>query len=189
MARATNASGALQELVRCRIITPYGTIRLKVLPEISDSKSANYVNEPIPGRATPPPTYSHSDPRQIQTELTFIVTQCQDIEDNLMYLRMIKSLVYPGPAQGGAPYKPPPICKLICGKVLGDGDEDGVCVILKSYSYKGQTDVPWDEQTYLPYKFNVSCSWEVVYSCDNLPTNVSIRQMPEPINWTCPPPP
>lgn len=182
MPKATGSDGALQELVKCRIITPYGTIRLKILPEISDSKTANYQNETVAGRSSPVTTYSHSEPRTISSELTFMVTKCQDICDNLTYLRLIESLVYPNDGVGMLPYTPPPVCKFICGKLLGDG---GVCVILKSYSVKFPTDVAWDVETYLPYRFTVSCQWEVVYACRDLPSGNNIRQIT--CNWPCPP--
>jgi hypothetical protein len=44
-----------------------------------------------------------------------------------------------------------------------------LCVVLKQYSVSFPTDVIWDEQTYLPYKFDVDLTWEVVYSNDTLP--------------------
>jgi len=196
MARATTNTGQLQELVKCRIITPFldtdgnpAVIRLKVLPEISDSKAANYYNETIPGRTAPVPTYSHSEVRTINSELKFITTCCNDIYDNISYLRMIQSLVYPGDATAGAPFTPPPVCKFICGQLLG---ATGVCVVLKSYSNKFPTNTAWDTTTYLPYEFSVSCSWEVVYACRDLPTNDMIYKIngtwPAPIDaWNCPP--
>jgi hypothetical protein len=167
MTRATNQYGELQELSKCNITTPYGMIRLKILPEISDSKGANYTNEPITGRTTPLTNYSYSEPRTITMDMTFAITTWQDIEDNLTYLRLLESLVYPGDPRGSAPFTPPPVSKIICGKLLGD---DPLCVILKSVSPKFPTDVPWDLETYLPYNFSVNCQWEVVYACENLPT-------------------
>ena len=195
MGKATKADGSLQELTKCRISTPNGVIRLKILPEITDSKGANYQSEPIIGRTTPVLNYAYSEPRSINTELTFMITTCQDIVDNLTYLRLIESLVYPGDASGGAPYTPPPVSKIVCGKLLGD---NGVCVVLKSYSVRYASDVAWDAATYLPYKFTVSCQWEVVYACKDLPTNCMIRTTggyanPCPsaisIDWICPPGP
>lgn len=182
MAKATNQYGQLQELVKCRIETPFGRIIMKVLPEITDTKAANYTNEPIMGRTTPLLNYSYSEPRTLQTDITFIVTTCQDICDNLTYLRLIESLVYPGDPRGSAPFTPPPICKFICGRLI---DDNGVCVVLRNYSVRFPTDVPWDVETYLPYKFTVGCQWEVVYACRNLPTNRVIRSVT--CTWPCPP--
>lgn len=193
MAKATSADGSLQELAKCRISTPNGDIKLKILPDITDSKGANYQSEPIIGRTSPIFNYSYSEARMINSELTFMVTKCTDINDNIKYLRLIESLVYPGDAAGGAPYTPPPVCKFYCGQLLG---EAGVCVVLKSYNVKFSPDVAWDVETYLPYKFSVSCQWEVVYACSNLPTNSMIRTAGNyykkppsevPINWMCPP--
>lgn len=190
MAKATEASGRLQKLAKCKIITPYQdegetlVIHLRVLPEITDSKAATYQNEPIPGRTTPVPIYSHSDARTINTELTFLVMTCDDIEDNLRYLRTLESLVYPGDPENNAPFTPPPVCKFICGKLLGD---NGVCVILRSYSVRFQGDVAWDVETYCPYKFIVSCQWEVVHNCSSLPTHNMIRKLTK--TWPCPPGP
>jgi hypothetical protein len=56
---------------------------------------------------------------------------------------------------------------------LGD---DGVCAILRSYSVKFPTDQVLDEQTLLPYKFDVSMSWEVVYASSDLPGQDRIRR-------------
>lgn len=191
MAKATEKSGRLQKLAKCKIITPYKhdpddgfavVIELRVLPEITDSKGVTYQNENIPGRASPVPTYGHSDARMISTELTFLIMTCDDIEENLRNLRTLESLAYPGDSSGGSPYTPPPVCKFICGKLLGD---DGVCVVLKNYSVRFQSDVAWDVETYCPYKFTVSCQWEVVYACKNLPTNSKIRQLTK--DWVCPP--
>jgi len=190
MAKATEASGRLQKLAKCKIITPYKRdddpglaveIELRVLPEITDAKGVTYQNEIIPGRASPVPTYGHSDARTISTELTFLIMTCDDIEENLRHLRTLESLAYPGDGTGGAPYAPPAVCKFICGKLLGDG---GVCVVLKSYSVRFQSDVAWDVETYCPYKFTVSCQWEVVYSCKSLPTNTKIRKLE--MDWDCP---
>lgn len=189
MSKATAPDGSLQVLAKCRIITPDDTIYLKILPEITDSKSANYVNETIAGRSSPVTTYSHSEPRMISSDLHFMVTKCQDITDNLRYLRLIESLVYPGDPANKAPYTPPPICKFYCGRLLGDA---GVCVVLKNYSVRYQSDVPWDVETYLPYRFTVTCQWEVVYACANLPTYQTIRQLDhnwpwQAPSWQCPP--
>lgn len=187
MAQATKADGSLQELTKCRIITPFAApddvIRLKILPDLSMSKSSEYQSENIPGRSSPVVTYSHSSAKMITSELHFMTTTCQDIIDNLRYLRLLESLTYPGAAAGGAPFiPPPPVCKFICGKLLGDS---GQCVVLKSWSFRADPSVAWDVETYLPYKFSVSCQWECVYSCANLPTNSMIRGIGA--GWQCPP--
>lgn len=197
--RATEADGRLAILEHCRLTTPYGDVCLRILPEITDSKSATYANEPIIGRTTPMVTYSYSDPRTISTEFIFMITTCSDIEDNLRYKRIIESLVYPGDESANAPYTPPPVSQFKCGQLFArekdpcddeDSAEDGVCVILKNYSIRYPTDVAWDAAdiggntpTYLPYRFSISCSWEVVYACRNLPTSNKIARQTK--SW-CP---
>lgn len=171
MPRGTERSGRLAVLSKCKIITPCGTICLRILPDISDSKGANYAQENAIGRSNPMITFAFSEPRMINTELHFMTTTTDDINDNWRSLSIIKSLVYPGTAtvNGGAPFTPPPVVKFICGDLL-DGP-NGLCLILKNYNTRYPTNVAWDEETYLPYQFSISCSWEVVYACRNLPSN------------------
>jgi len=200
MTRATEKTGRLAIIENCKITTPKGPICLRVLPEITDSKSANYANEAVIGRTTPVVTFGYSEPRTISTELTFIISTCEDIEDNLRYYRIIQSLVYPGPGTCSAPYTPPPVSRFVCGQLFAteadpcDPDkkaEEGVCVILKNYSARFPTDVAWESHeidsetgpTYLPFRFTISCSWEVVYSCQDLPTCIQISRQTK--SW-CP---
>ncbi len=164
--KATTAGGSLQNIESCHITIPeFGSIELNVLPDITDGKSASYNDEVIIGRSFPIKTYSHSENRSISMQLHFIVTEESDIQKNLEYLRAIESAVYPRDGKG-APYSPPPVCNIKCGRLLGD---NAVCVILKSYSVKFPTDVAWDENTYVPYKFDVDTTWEVVYKSSELP--------------------
>ena len=185
MPRGTENSGRLAVLSKCKIITPCGTICLRILPDISDSKAANYTPENAIGRSNPLLTYAYSEPRMITTELHFMTTVTADINDNWRSIRIIQSLVYPGTAtiNGGAPFTPPPVVKFICGNLLSTtatspGQPDGLCLILKSYNIRYPTNVAWDEQTYLPYQFSISCNWEVVYACKNLPSNNCVSGMP-----------
>jgi hypothetical protein len=187
MPRATNQDGSLAYLNYsqsngggdCKIFTPCGNICLKILPDITDSKTAQYVNEPIPGRATPLVSYAYSDPRTVSTDLHFMVTKFGDISENMRNLRIIQSLVYPGASASTAPFTPPPVAKFVCGSLM-DGT-GGLCLILKSYSVRYDPGVAWDPVTYLPYRFTISCSWEVVYSCINLPSNRCIAGQPDNI--------
>lgn len=178
MPRGTNQDGSLAFIAgvdpskACRIITPCGIICLKILPEISDSKAANYTNEPAPGRTTPILTYASSEPRMINTELHFMITTTDDINYNWWALRIIQSLVYPQPPSlnNTAPYLPPPVVRFVCGDLM-DGP-NGLCLVLRSYNVRYPTEVAWEPNTFLPYKFSISCSWEVVYACAKLPSNV-----------------
>lgn len=186
MPRATNIDGSLAYLNYsgigggdCQIITPCGTICLKILPDLTDSKAAQYVNEPIPGRSTPLISYAYSDARTISSDLHFMVTKFNDIQENMRNLRILQSLTYPGGYAKQAPFTPPPVVKFKCGSLL-DGS-DGLCVVLKSYSFRADPTVAWDPVTFLPYRFTVSCSWEVVYACKDLPQNRCIASDPSAV--------
>lgn len=187
MPKATGRYGELQILAKCFIDTPWKRIDLRILPDVTDTKSANYSSEAVTGRTNPVVNYSYSEPRSIQTDIHFMVTQCEDIQRNLEDFRCIKALVYPGTSNGAAPYSPPPVCKFQCGSLLGDFNSEAVCVVLRNYNVRFGTDVPWDVETYLPYRFTISCQWEVVYACSDLPTNNVIRQLTAATDVTCPP--
>lgn len=167
--KATTPDGSLRELEDCWIEVPPSAggkqINMRILPEISDSKSAAYNDEPIIGRSFPLKTYSHSENRSISWTAHFIVCKSADIGRNLEELRMLEACVYPK-NDGISPYEPPPVCKLYCGELLG---MTPLCAVLKSYSVKFPTDVAWDDTGYLPYKFDVDMTWEVVYDSQDLP--------------------
>jgi len=168
MPKATTDSGDLIDLKDCYIKIPgYAKdINFHALPDISDSKSAAYNDEPIIGRAVPLKTYSHSENRAISVTIHLYVRKKNDVYENLQILRAIQSATYPREKSSSAPFTPPPVCKLKCGKLLADEE---LCVILKSYSVKFPTDVIFDEETYTPYKFDIDTSWEVVYRTSDLP--------------------
>jgi len=180
MPKATTPSGDLIDLKECYIIIPVGTgfqkFTLSSLPEISDSKSAAYTDEPIIGRSFPLKTYSHSENRVISMQIHLFVRQKADVYFNLQILRALQSCTYPRNDKTGigAPYIPPPICQIKCGRLLGD---ISLCVVLKSYSVKYPTDVPWDEDTYTPWKFDIDTNWEVVYKSSDLPGQDRILQL------------
>lgn len=169
MPKATIPGGDLINLENCYVFVPgRGRINLHALPDITDSKSASYNDEPIIGRSFPLKTYSHSENRSISMQLHFYVRKRSDIEENMLSLRALESAVYPRDSESGtnAPFVPPPICRIKCGALLADEE---LCVILKSYSVKFPTDVPWDEKTFIPFKFDIDLSWEVVYKTSELP--------------------
>ena len=68
---------------------------------------------------------------------------------------------------GGAPYAPPPLCQLECGQLLSS--QGPINAIMKNYSIKFDTSVPWDENTFLPYKFDIDMTFDVIYDQSNLP--------------------
>jgi hypothetical protein len=175
MTLATNGCD-LQPIQNCFIQVGNQKITLNNLPEISDSKSAAYNDEPIIGRSIPLKTYSHSENRVISTKLHFFIIKKEDAKTNLRNLRLLESAVYP---QEGGPYKPPQVCQIQCGSLLATsgGETQGplpVCVVLLSYNVTFPTDVAWDKETYCPYKFDVDCQWQVVYAVDDIPWNTNI---------------
>lgn len=186
MPAATITGGALVPIDNCHVIIPcedcnrglegsaaqYASngefkVVFKVLPEISDSKTASYNDEQVIGRASPLKTYAQSDNRAISLQMHMVVSTADDVNYNLAALRAIQSAVYPRKGHNGAPFVPPPICRLKCGMLLSEGQE--LCVILKSYSVKFPTEIAWDEQTFVPYKFDIDTSWDVVYKSNDLP--------------------
>ena len=160
----------LAEITNCYITIPSQkgagtTITLRALPDISDSKQAQYNDENVIGRASPIKTYSHSAARTISMGLHFYITHPDDEKDNAKYLRALESAVYPQDGSGGAPFIPPPICTINCGKLLATKP---LCAILMSYSVKFPPDVAWTKD-YLPCRFDVDTTWEVVYKSADLP--------------------
>jgi hypothetical protein len=181
MPKATLDNGSLIPISDCYIIIPIDgrgrsglsegeneiKITLDILPDISDSKSANYNDETVIGRSSPLKTYSNSDNRSITMQLHFIVSKPSDVTENLQKLRAIQSAVYPRDGANGAPFIPPPVCRIKCGSLLSaQGD---ICVILKQYSVKFPTEVAWNENYFTPMKFDVDTTWDVVYASSDLP--------------------
>ena len=136
------------------------------LPELSDSKSANYSDISIIGRSFPMKTYGSSENRAISWSMHLFVKKQEDIVGNLAILRKLESCVYPR-FTGPGPYAPPLICRIKCGDLLSVGPP--LCVVLKSYSVKFPTDVAWDAKKLTPYKMDIDLSFEVVYASDDLP--------------------
>lgn len=171
MPAATRPGGPLIPINDCHIIIPSDggefKVILKVLPDITDAKSASYNDEVVIGRSSPLKTYSQSDNRTISMALHMVVSEPNDVDYNLKALRAIQSAVYPREGSGGAPFVPPPVCRIKCGKLLSNEEE--LCVILKSYSVKFPTEVAWDEQTFVPFKFDIDTNWDVVYKSADLP--------------------
>jgi hypothetical protein len=172
--KGTNSNSNLNEIKNCYVDIPidiYGNRRIiiKNLPDISDTKSASYSDTTVIGRSSPIKTYSQSDNRSINIQFHFFATQESDLNENIIDLRALQSATYPREGDGGAPFVPPPVCKLKCGLLLSNFGE--LCVILKSYSIKFPTDVTWAEigENYFPIKFDVDTTWDVVYASSELP--------------------
>ena len=135
-------------------------IRPKILPEITDTKRATYADTTVIGRSFPIKTYSHSDNRVLSMRLHFMSVEGSDLLDNVNDLRAIASATYP---RVGQPYKPPPVCIIECGRMLG---ENPLCVVLENYSVQIPNNVVWDRSTLIPIYFSVNTTWHVVYASD-----------------------
>jgi len=187
MPAATRSGGPLMPIRDCYVDIPTVSegwsvtgsplnfrLEMKVLPDISDSKSANYSDEPLMGRSFPLKTYSHSDNRAISMTIHMIVSEPDDLNYNLKALRAVQSAVYPRHSMSDAPYIPPPICRIKCGRLLAESE---LCVVLKQYSVKFPTEVAWDENSFVPFKFDIETSWEAVYKSSDLPGTERIFQL------------
>lgn len=175
--KATNPDGTLVELENCWIqVGDFRKIKMKILPDVSDSKQATYSDMTAIGRSSPMKSYSHSDNRTISWTVHFMVTQEQDKLEISENIAMLQSAVYPK-GKNDELYSPPPLCKIKCG---GGSEELGskeMCTILKSYSLKFPTDVAWDDELYLPYKLDMELQFEVVYNTDEFPYAEDIFQL------------
>lgn len=144
-------------------------IELYALPEIGESKGAEYSDQPIQGRAAPVKTYAGSSNRTISFVMHLYVTTEQDIFRNLVTIRRIASLVHP---EYNNTYLPPRVARLKCGRLLSD-DPDGVPVVLKNYDITYETEIQWfyseNFQTYMPLHVAINTEWDVVYSWTSLP--------------------
>lgn len=173
--KATVPSGDLIDIENCWIFIPnWGKYTLPILPEISDSKSATYSDEPGIGRSMTMKAYSHSDNRTINMKIHLIVRKQDDVLFNLQVMRGIQSACYPRVDNTGtSPYLPPPICQIKVGRLLGDNP---LCVVLKNYSVNYPSDVPWDSVTCVPWKFSIDTSWDMVSKSSDLPGQERIIQ-------------
>ena len=177
--KATQAKGGLIPISGCYIDIPdlNVTIPMYILPDISDSKSANYPDENGIGRSMPFKAFQNSENRTISWTAHFFVTNSSSngsggggvsIDDLETWLRAIEACTYPQDENtNGAPYAPPPICKLKCGRFLAKDKE--ICTVMKSYTVKGDTSVPWDEDSLIPYKLDIDMTFDVVYNQGDLP--------------------
>ncbi len=130
MPKATMSGGALAPINNCYINIPGAmTITLDNLPDIGDSKNAQYNTESIIGRSSPLHTYHYSDTRTISFTIHLFIQQQGDADLNLQKLRAIQSAAYPRPGGGSAPFIPPVICTIRCGDLLAVGQD--LCVVLQ----------------------------------------------------------
>ena len=164
-------SSLLTPIPKCDIKVGPITVPMYALPDISDSKSASYADETGIGRSMPFKSYQWSDNRTINWTAHYVATSKSDIKDFLRDVRRLTSACYP--QQGtGTPFRPPPLCTLRClGLMKLTSAPSEIAAVMKSYSIKYDTSVPWDEETGLPYKFDVDMVFEVVLNQTALPTD------------------
>jgi hypothetical protein len=181
----TQGVGTLRIIPDCFLKIPrIGEIKFTAMPAITDSKGASYNPQNIIGRSMPLLTYSHSEVRTIGLEIPLMSTGSQDsgpaggglvpgtVGSNLRILRAVQSTLYPAnKGENGAPYAPPVVCELRCGRMLagGPGSSKSVCVVCTKCSVKYDKNLPFDPKTLLPHKFTISTNWNVVYSSSDLP--------------------
>lgn len=178
--KATNGVGKLEKIEDCYLFSTEPGIGASLyasdgntkmyfdnIPDISDKKSAKYNDETGIGRTAPIKAYANSENRNISVECHFFVQEksgSRSAKAILTTLRWLEAHVYP--RNKPAPYAPPPIMQIKCKKILS---ELPLCVVLLDYNVKFDSSVPWDEETGIPYKVDVSLNFEVVYNSSDLP--------------------
>lgn len=171
MPKATLPSGALVPLDLCYINIPDLGIKIvmNILPDISDSKSVSYADESAIGRSMPFKSYQNSDNRTISWTAHFFICTENDKLNVIKWKRALEACLYPQTENtNGAPYAPPPICKLRCGEQLSSLESQDICAVLKSCSFKADTTVPWYDN-YIPAKLDIDMQFDVVYNQASLP--------------------
>ncbi len=181
LSTATREGGSLIPIDDCYIIIPAFTpiqareiqprstkIPMTILPDISDRKSVNYADESGIGRSMPFKSFQSSENRSISWTIHWIVCKETDSDQILRWLRALESCTYPV-QRNNLPYTPPPICQIRCGNLLSSDNAGPLYAILKEYSVKFDTNVPWDEKNLLPTKLDVDLTFDVVYGMDDLP--------------------
>ncbi len=170
---ATNTNGQLVSLRDCYIRAsgnPPVVIYMNNLPEISDQKSASYTEENAMGRSVPVKAFANGSSRKIGWKMKVIAQSNEEQTKAINNLRFLESCVYPkADPTNILPYIPPRVLSIKCGRLLADYE---LSVILTDYSVDFPTDQPWSDKSntlYLPYMFNISLSFEVVYDSRYLP--------------------
>lgn len=172
--------GKLQKIKGCWLkipgsLTTGGKHYFRSLPEITDSKSANYNSQTIFGRASPIRSFSDSAPRTIS--ISWDMYNVDQLARDATYemIRAISSAVYP---IYEPPYNPPPICQFQCGSILaGKHQEDRMAMdcLIMSYNFSYGKDSIMDDYM-MPFHISASLDLEVIYSSKDLPGQDAIIQ-------------
>jgi hypothetical protein len=184
---ATTQTGQLNNIDDCYIkVGSLQPIYMYIMPDIGDGHAATYAQQNGIGRSMPAYTFSYGGPRQISWTIHLYADTYQRLLTNLQTLRIIESCTYPRNGAGNLPFVPPSICKLKCGPMLGDYE---INVVLMSYSVKYPVDVQWSDKIGIPYngniisvgpipyKFDIDCTFEVVYDASQLPGSERILSL------------
>lgn len=167
---ATNRNGTLLPIADCYIRVDNYYVVMNQLPEISDQKSASYSEENAMGRSVPIKSFSQGSTRKIGWKIPFLSSSVKEQQKTIYELRLLESCVYPkADLSNILPYIPPRVCALKCGRLLADYE---LSAILTDYSVDFPTETTWSVSAatlYLPTKFSLSLSFEVVYDSRFLP--------------------
>jgi hypothetical protein len=137
------------------------------LPDITDTHDAQFGDQNGIGRSMPLKTFGQGGPRVINWTVNFIAETEEEAERNLTKFRALAACTYPRKiTRNDMPYMPPPMVYIKCGKLLANEE---LCAVVKSYNVKWPKDVPWTEKYYIPYRFEVAVTLEVVYVAGNMP--------------------
>ena len=175
---ATTGTGKFVNIPDCYIqIGSQEPIYMYIMPDIGDQHEAKYNTQDGIGRSMPMYTFAFGGVRSISWTIHLYADSLDRLISNLQVLRRIEACTYPRVDQvKDLPFTPPSICRLKCGEVLGSPTYE-ISAVLKSYNVKFPVDVQWSGpisykgQNYssIPYKFDIDCSFEVVYSAGTLP--------------------
>lgn len=179
---ATNSTGYLQDIPDCYLTIPGGTdvvgsngssrtINFKILPKISESKTANYAGQEVMGRVVPISAYANSGNRTISISMDFYALDDIQLEENIVNKYAIRSALCPKSLNTFIPFSPPSICQFKCGNVL---DNKPTCMALTSFSWEAPVDVAWSDKWIHPYYFTVRTEWFEVYTYEDLPGQEAI---------------
>jgi hypothetical protein len=169
--KATTDTGILRFIDDCYIqVGSLAPIGMYIMPEIQDSHGASYSVQNGIGRSLPAYTFGNGEARTIGWTIHLYADYPDRLLFNLQTLRIIESCTYPRIGTGNLPFVPPSICKLKCGAVLGTYE---IAAVLKNYNVTFPVDVQWSTNIpgygSIPYKFDITCQFEVVYDASQLP--------------------
>jgi hypothetical protein len=183
MAIGTQDQGYLLAPIQdCYIRVGTYYILMYTLPDIQDSHTSSFAEENGIGRSMPIKIFGQGGNREITWKATFVADSEYATARNLYYLRLLQACTYPREDNTmGFPYTPPPLVYLRCGRLLSDkgspvNPSGELCTVLKSCSVAWPKDVPWQDVSLIPYKFDVSLSFDVVYSTVDMPGSERIFQ-------------